>query len=567
MSSKETQFTLHAALGGLDISSDASILDPNFLTASQNVEYLEGGQRKKRGGTYVYSTQLMSTGVASTSHTSTGTNTFLPANATPGPVRALQDFWRYGAATTPTQDIISVAGKTIFHSTGGGSWTAINASSSFGSTGSFKTTIVLAGDYAIINDAMSTSPPVAWDQSTLHTFTSSGGSGLPIYTGSAYHLNRYFTGGLTSAPSQVNYTAANSIFDSTGGDTGGFSVDVGDGDQVMGLSRTFYGSVYIFKGPQFGSVHQLSGNTPATFTLAKVAHGAPLLNPKALISTPSDIYWMSNYGVHSLETTVKFGNVEQAFLSLPIQKLFREGLITRQNLEQAWGFWNPTRNIVGWAVYPTGSPTQVWVLVYNYALSDPKPGGKKFWSIWVLPYGLASGTVILSPTPFDTLNTKDPHLWFGGADGQAYIADQNISAASLNDAGLPYTYTIKTPTITKFPSQQPAGETEEKQFAGIVTYFNPVGSSVTATLTVTIDRRVQTYTVDMTGGGARLDIDFILDTSVLGGSDFNYFETIIEDRGRSIIMQWDQTGLNEDCELFGYSVRFSKAELTAKEQS
>jgi hypothetical protein len=99
-------------------------------------------------------------------------------------------------------------------------------------------------------------------------------------------------------------------------------------------------------------------------------------------------------------------------------------------------------------------------------------GGKKFWSLWVLPYGLASGTVILEPTPFDTLNTKDPHLWFGGDDGQAYIADQNISAQSLNDAGLPYTYSIKTPTITRFPAQQSVPETQEKQFAGVVKTVN-----------------------------------------------------------------------------------------------
>lgn len=559
MSSREVQFTLHPALGGLDISSDASVLDPNFLTASQNCEYLEGGQRKKRGGTAVYSTHRIS----SSDFTSTGTNTFLP-----GPLRAMQDFWRYGAALVPTQDVVTVASQTIYHSTGGGSWTPIIAASSFGSTGSFKTTIALAGDYAVINDAMSTSAPMAWDQTTLHTFTSSGGTGLPVYTAASYHLNRLFTGGLSSAPSATNFTAANNIFDSTGGDTGGFTVNVGDGDQVMGLSETFYGSVYIFKGPQFGSVHQLSGNTPATFTLAKVAHGAPLLNPKALISTPSDVYWMSNYGIHSLQTTVKFGNVEQAFLSLPIQKLFREAQLNRQKLEQAWGFWNPTRNVVGWAVFPTGSAQQVWLLVYNYALSDPKPGGKKFWSIFVLPYGVASGGIVLSPTPWDASNTKDPHTWLGGDDGQAYVADQNASVSSLNDAGRAYTYTIKTPTIARFPAQgTPAPETQEKQFAGVVTYFNPAGTGVTAALTVTIDRRVQTYTVDMTGGGARLDIDFILDTSVLGGADFNYFETPIEDRGRSIIMQWDQTGLNEDCELFGYSVRYSPAELTAKEQS
>ena len=60
---------------------------------------------------------------------------------------------------------------------------------------------------------------------------------------------------------------------------------------------------------------------------------------------------------------------------------------------------------------------------------------------------------------------------------------------------------------------------------------------------------------------------FILDTDILGGTDFNYAETIIEDRGRSITMDWSQGGLNEDMELLGYSVRLYPAEKEAKEQS
>ena len=59
---------------------------------------------------------------------------------------------------------------------------------------------------------------------------------------------------------------------------------------------------------------------------------------------------------------------------------------------------------------------------------------------------------------------------------------------------------------------------------------------------------------------------FLLDTDILGGSDFNYVETIIEDRGRSIIIDWSQSGLNEDMEIFGYSIRYFPAEEEPKEQ-
>ena len=58
---------------------------------------------------------------------------------------------------------------------------------------------------------------------------------------------------------------------------------------------------------------------------------------------------------------------------------------------------------------------------------------------------------------------------------------------------------------------------------------------------------------------------FTLDTSVLGGSGFSYSEVPMEDRGRSIIIQWSQSGADQDMELFGYSVRFSPGETEAQE--
>lgn len=483
-------------------------------------------------------------------------------------MRGLADFWRYGTTLTPTQQLVSVAGKSIYYSTGSGSWTAATISSSFGSSSSTKTTVTLAGDYAVINDAQGTTPPVAWNQTALVQFGSTGVV-LPIYTAASYHLNRLWTGGLSTAPSAVNATAANNIFDSTGTDTVGFTVAIGDGDQVMGLSQPFYGSLYIWKGPQFGSVYQLSGNTAATFELAEVAHGAPLLNPKALISTPTDIYWMSNYGIHSLQTTVKFGNVEQAFLSLPIQRMWRDRLITRSALANAWGGWAPDRNIVFWAVTPAGSTTAVWLLVYNYALSDPKPGGKKFWSKWIFPYGLAAGATILVPGGFDPDAAGDPHMFFGGSDGQVYVGNQDRSDSDFNDAGSAYTFSIRTPIITRYPAPQtPTPETAEKQHVGVTTYFNPHTQGATAQLSVTVDSRQQIYTVDLTGGGSKFDDPAaIWDTSLFSGNDFNYVETPIEDLGRSISLQYDQSGLNQDCEIFGYSVRYKEAETMPLEAS
>lgn len=487
MSTRNVQQTVHPALGGLDISSDATVLDPNFLTIADNVEYREGGQRKKRPGFATYSTN------------STAPAANVPMVSTASHVRAIEDMWRYGASLTPNQKYVAVTGASIFGSTGDGKWTALTASSSFGSDNNVNTMITLAGDYAVVSDGVTA--PVAYDGLVLTSTTlvvPSTGAQWPIFTGATYHLNRMFYHGVSTAPSLIGYTAANNIFDSTGADTGAFTVNAGDGDRVMAVSKPYYGSLYAFKGPQKGSIFQLSGSTPATFALAQLGYGAPVLNPKALITTPTDIFWLSQFGVHSYETTVKFGNVEQAFLSLPIQGFWRGALLKRGGLPDAWGFWHPTRNIVGWCVTPSGESSQHWLLCYNYALSDPKPGGKKFWSVWKISgFGASSGAVMLVGTQ-DGPHQGDPHLFLGGDTGLVYVGDQETN---LNDALAAYTSRVRTPTITRFETPQgKVPETQEKGFMGVVTYFRPVGA-YSADLSITVDRRVQSYTVDLSGSG------------------------------------------------------------------
>ena len=478
------------------MSSDATVLDPNFGTVMDNIEFLEGGQRKKRLGLQVYST--------STSHTTTGAMI-----STSTPVRAAVDFWRYGASLTPTQHLVAVSGASLFYSTGNGKWTTLNgAASSFGASTNINTMITIAGDYAVISDESAT--PIAYNQSTLkdsQTATEGGSTWAlwPRFTGSRYHLDRLFMWGISTSPSRVHYTAAGNIFDTTS--TGSsFKIAEGDGDRVIGASKPFYASMYFFKGPQYGSLWQLSGVGSTDFAMVQVGYGAPLVNQRAVVTTPSDIFWMSQYGIHSLQTTVKYGNVEEAFLSLPIQKLWREGLIRRDRLDETWAFWHPQRSIVGWAVVPAGETTHRWLLMYNYALSDPKPGGKKFWAIWKFNNNdLTCGDTFLIPGTWNTLVSRNragqPAPILGDANGNVFVNDWT----GLSDYGNAYTATVRTPVLTRFATdrQQLIPETQEKGFVGIVTYFNPT-AAVSADVSVWVDRRLQSTTISLAGGGATL---------------------------------------------------------------
>ena len=217
MASRNVPFTVHPAIGGLNTAGDPTVLDPGEMIAAENIEYLEGAQRKKRLGTAAYNATAM---VTSSSN-----------------VRAVADFWRYGSSLTPVQNIVAVAGASIFGSTGGGAMTALTASSSFGTNGNTTTNILLAGDFAVFSDGAST--PLAYDQTTLAVMgstTLSGSTGPltapPIFTADSYHLRRLFYTGLSTDPSGVRFSAAGNIMDSTGADTGSFKVNEGDGDQI-----------------------------------------------------------------------------------------------------------------------------------------------------------------------------------------------------------------------------------------------------------------------------------------------------------------------------------------------
>ena len=489
MASRYTAFTVHPALGGLDVSIDPSVLDPNFLTAATNIEYLEGGQRKKRVGFIQYA--------PTTSYAGTRTNQM----TTSGNVRGLSDIWFYGTSLQSSSRLVAVCDRDIFSSTNAGVWNQITTGSSFG-TSTRLACLTRAQEYVVISDGSAV--PRAFNPVTSTLVAATSGSDFPVFEWSVGHLSRLFYGPLTSEPHKVYYTAASNIFDTTGADTGNFTVELGNGDRVIGCSQPFYESLYIFKGPQYGSIHQLAGRDPVTFTLTRTATGAPAQSHWGIVTTPTDIYWISSAGVHSLQTTVKYGDVDQAYLSLPIQRLWRQQQITLTDLTNAVGFWNPIRNIVGWLIKPTGSTTRYWIIVYNYALSDPSPGGKKFWAIWQIGTGvsgsqpaisLVSATQMIDPT------TRIPYVHFGAANGLTYKANYGFP----EDDNSAYNAVVQTPLISRLDN---ASETDEKTFTRIVTYYNPVqGAGVGATpvtLTVNVDGRTQFYTLLLSKGGDAL---------------------------------------------------------------
>ena len=462
MPSSNQALIIHPWAGGLDTTKAPTLLDPSSLVTATNIEYDTSGARKKRLGTARYNATATS-----------ATDTFT----------ALAEHWRFGTSLTPTQKFVGHAGTDIYRDDLDGEWDSIK--SSWGSNTSNVHITIAQGHAVFSND--NGDAPQRWDQTTMSDLT---GTGLPEFEACVYHLRRLWTIGEQTAisgsanPSRTTYSAAGDITDFTGGDTSNFIFDEDDGDRLIGLSRPFHNRLYFFKGPIHGSIHEITGTTSSTFARNKIHSGVPCVSHGGIITTPNDIYWVSPFGIHSLTTTINYGDTEEKFLSRSIQETYRNLNLSR--LAQVRGFHHPSRNIVGWAVPEAGQTQNTLVLVYNYALG--------LWSTWDFT-GFNAASFMVSMTP----STRKPRLYVGGYAGRVYAGDQ----ATLSDenADQAYDARIKTPVLMKLSDT--ATELHEKIFTSVTTFFRPKGDH-DADLTITVDRRSQTATVSMAGEGDTL---------------------------------------------------------------
>lgn len=516
MTSRNTAFIVHPAKGGLDTTTPPTLLQADQLVIADNCEYGVAGSRTKRSGTTRYNATAITT--ASFGDT----------------ITALADFWRHGTCLEGTQRFVCHAGKTLFKSDGDGVWTSINPSSDFGTNGT-PASITIAQGYAVISNGVDI--PQKWDQSTLSNLS----AGAPYFTASVYHLRRLWVFGFASAPSSLWYTKAGDITDFTGTDTGTLILDEDDGDRVMGLSLPWQGRLYAFKGPNIGSVWNVSGTTVNSFTKTRMFTAAPCVTHRSIITTPDDIYWASRYGFHSLKATEKFGDTAQALLSRPVQSTFLA--LSEARLDQIVGFSHPTRNIVGWFC-PQGGVNDV-CLVYNYVVG--------LWSIWRFS-GVHPRSCMVAITP----TTKKSRLYIGGDTGYVYAGDQPIKADENGDQA--YAFQVRSPILQRLGDTMT--ELHEKSIFSVTTFYTPLATPSTMALTVWVDNYstattlTSTKAVTLSMPGDLWDTSWIWDQSVWDGRGGNaYDEFIVEGRGRSLQIDWTQNTVGGDIELLGYAVR------------
>lgn len=395
--------------GGFSTDKPPQTRDMEYLSAAENVMYEASQSVRKVGGTAKVNGSTIGSTIS---------------------IVGMVDYWAAGTGGTFTQQLVVLGddNKLYADQTSNQSGTMTNITGSATISSGAVPIICTARDSLII----------ATDKyDPLLTYTGSGnvsllGGSPPAGRAVVYHVNRPWVLGSRTNPSRLTYGSSTAINDFTGADTGSIDIDPEDGDILIG-GISYKNNLIVFKGPNVGSIHVISGRTPATFARDVLVRGIALQTHNSIVNVGDDIWYMSNRGCHSLASTQKFGNFEGTDLTKWLKSYFQAG-INRTRLDKVWGVHYRHKGCVIWALSPSGSSTNTQAFGISY-VNVEQEGFRPF----VINRACQSAAIRINPS------NKVQELIFG--DNTGFIRRQDLLDRSI-DGGTGYNFRILSPAIT-----------------------------------------------------------------------------------------------------------------------
>lgn len=422
-------------------------------------------------------------------------------------IRGIFDYWRLGTGGTPIQKRVVYAGTAIYKDDADGTFTSIKT----GLDDDTMPCMTIFNDKLILCSDSTTDVPFTWDQST---FANLGGS-PPNFSFCVEYANRLWAAGDAANPSTLYYSGLVDETDWNGAtNSGSLTISPDDGAKITGLA-SFRGNLIVFKGPYKGSIHVISGRTPATFARDEFFRGIGAVNHQGIFQYRDDLGFICQDGsVRTMKTVDRFGSYVQSNVAWHLMTAIRQ----RMNFSQIHRVSAAEDSKFGYVLLTVpldGFNTPRNVIMMDYKLFDPNsdptsPYGKMRFSDW------SSAEAYCVAQVNDPDHAGIPGLMLGGNDGflrRTQQVDRTIDGTgSIN-------FYVETPHFT-YGSPQ-----ELKTIRGIGVGVEPKGDFEVDIRVHTDNGNSNTYTDLTQGGGAFLgDWDtneFVLDTSPLAGSAFS----------------------------------------------
>lgn len=541
-------FSRRIRFTGIGIATDLApeVRELTHFTQANNVIFQVSGSVRKVGG----SQRLNGTGIAGAPD-----------------VVGMFDFWRSGTSGTSTQQFVMVdsTGK-IYRTTFA---LPLDISGSVALTAGARPVFAQFRDLLTIWSSADEAPR-KWNQTGNAALLAGNPPAGHVAT---VHKGRLWAANTNANPSRLTFSALDTAETWTGTDTGSIDVDPEDGDRIVGLA-SHKGQLLIFKGPNKGSIHQLSGSAPTgndAFSRQPLLKGIALQTHNSIVEVGDDLWFMSDRGIHSLSATQRFGNFAQADLSRYLKIGFAEG-INRSLLDQVWGVHYAHKSCVIWTIAPSGVAENTVAVVFSYIRQEEE--GLKV-SIW--NRSCISAAIFIDPT------TKVRQVAFGTTDGFAERQDiprRGLASAAtggfilntdvlgtgrLGDAfasNTAYNMRILTPqiTITDIDAQGQPRADQPVTLQRMYLKSEPLGD-YNVTIDVSRDGLApETYLFNQGSGGFVLDTA-VLNVNQLGGGILQTISAEMLGEARSISLDINQGGAGEDAHLYEIGIDYIPTSL------
>lgn len=285
--------------------------------------------------------------------------------------------------------------------------------------------------------------------------------------------------------------------DFTTGDAAEIDLDLNDGDPdgITAFFPPFFGSLYISKRL---SVYRISlqflSDGTYVFSPLKISDGVGCISHNGVVAAEQNIFFPSDYGWHTFQSTNKISAIDTDLLSRDIQPIWTQdtNFLRSQYIQAAY---SRTLNSI-LCIFPAASynfPTDVW----GFSLIAKK------WYRWEMFNHTSIGNYIET-------GSKRLRTMVGSAGGQLGWMDENLT----RDYGIRFGCALQSGLIC------PGGAPDDLY---AFNYFAPLFVPQTGgsfDVTYKIDgQAIETLTFNMTSTvlGDKLGENFITGLSVLGG--------------------------------------------------
>jgi hypothetical protein len=605
MPARTSLFQMLPWVGGLNTSLDESTVPPNQCTQLDNVIFATRGSKKKREGishnwdsgttasasilalqdywfgsnaktqrlvgvssarnVYSYSNGTRSTltvNGAAWSGTLDSANMLTFNNKCLIAVSGSSNLVKYWDGSSGVEDLRSTWNQqvaTTGRSSAGTTRTIILTKSFYGQNGDKIVVELTNGANAAYYNGTYTVTSVTTSSLTNDTITYEGpGSLTEAGTGDATmrvhgvapaasilreHLGRIWCNDKTNVD-RLHFSSAGNHQEWLGfGDSGAIDIGVGDGDPdgITAIFPSFRGELFVAKRTK---LYRISGFAPETFQVSLVSAGIGCVSHASAVAVDQDdVYFCSEKGIHSLQTTANFGDFQAAFASGDIQTTFNDDLVqTRFKYTQA-GYLS-TINSIAFTVTDNqyGNSAQNSILLYNVPL--------KAWYRWPN----------LSCQALCVANDPDKKRFYLGTSTTRVSKTFNGLNYDVSAAGASASISYRIVTGLIFPDESPY---MLKSFRRFILYYRPTGRH-TITATVKIDNislsPENSLQFQQTTGGTPLGTGFVLGSTPLGSSlVFGPQTRQIDGMGRGCKISIEQSGVDEEVEIQGWAIEFEPA--------